>query len=208
MVKERYVFYFGDSHTLGSGDPEALGWAGRLTAAAAGRGIPITGYNLGVGGETSADVVARFGAELRPRLPAPDAGDPRVIFSFGANDTTLEGGAPRCDPERSCGHLTGALDLAADFRLGSFVVGPAAIDDDSQNDRIDRLSDLFRELCAERQVPYVEVSRHLRESNIWRNELRAGDGSHPGAAGYEELARLVLDAGWMDWLEFEIKVSE
>ena len=199
-MKERYVFYLGDSHTLGSGDPEALGWAGRLTVAAAGRGIPITGYNLGVGGETSADVVARFGDELRPRQPELDAGDPRVVFSFGANDTTLDGGAPRCNPERSCGRLTEALDLAARFGLRSFVVGPAAIDDEAQNDRIDRLSDLFGELCAEWQVPYVEVSRPLRESTVWRNELRAGDGSHPGAAGYGELARLVLDAGWLDWL--------
>jgi acyl-CoA thioesterase I len=79
-------------------------------------------------------------------------------------------------------------------------VGPAAIDDEAQNDRIDALSESFSELCTDRRVPFVAVSRLLRSSTTWRAELAAGDGSHPGAAGYSELAQLVLEAGWLRWL--------
>jgi len=40
----------------------------------------------------------------------------------------------------------------------------------------------------------------LRTDSIWSEELAVGDGSHPAAGGYEALARLVLAAGWVDWI--------
>lgn len=200
-MRERYVYCFGDSHTLGSGDPSALGWVGRVSAAAADAGIPIATYNLGVGGETSAQVLARLPTELTPRLPDPGAdADPRLVLAIGANDTTIRDGRRRCEPDQSVANLARALDLGEERGLRSFVVGPAAIDDDSHNEVIDALSDRFAALCAERGVPYVGVSRALRSAGAWRRELAAGDGAHPGAAGYAELAQLVLDGGWLRWL--------
>jgi hypothetical protein len=71
--------FFGDSHTVGAGDPAALGWAGRVAAAAIGEGIPVTPYNLGVRGETSAEVAGRWRREALPRLP--EEGEPRVVFA-------------------------------------------------------------------------------------------------------------------------------
>ena len=52
--------------------------------------IPLTAYNLGVRREPSVAVVARWAVEARPRI-APGA-DCRVVFSFGANDATIEVG--------------------------------------------------------------------------------------------------------------------
>lgn len=199
-MKERYLFFFGDSHTLGSGDPEALGWAGRVTAASAREGVPVTGYNLGVGGETSNEVAARFEPELSPRLPDREDGDPRAIFGVGANDTTIVDGAPRCPPQQSGANLEALLDRAEGLGIRSFVVGPAAIDDEEQNDRIEALSNEYAAICATRQVPFAAVAAALRASGIWRSELRAGDGAHPGSKGYAELAALVLDAGWAAWV--------
>ena len=84
--------------------------------------------------------------------------------------------------------------------MRSFVIGPAAIDDENENERIAELSRAFEELCGRREVPFVPLIEDLRSSRPWRRELAAGDGAHPGARGYEEMARLVLAAGWIDWL--------
>jgi len=192
--------FFGDSHTAGSGDPAALGWVGRAAAAALAEGIPLTPYNLGVGGETSVEVAARWRAEALPRLPAEGEGDPRAVFAFGVNDLTLRNGAARCSQEESLGALEGVLEGADDLGMRSFVVGPAAIDDEAENERIAELSRAFAELCAGREVPFAPLVEDLRSSEPWRRELAAGDGAHPGAHGYGEMARLVLAAGWIDWL--------
>jgi lysophospholipase L1-like esterase len=55
-------------------------------------------------------------------------------------------------------------------------------------------------LCARHRVPFVPLVEELRDNEVWRRELAAGDGAHPGTAGYAEVARLVLAAGWLDWL--------
>ncbi|HVD37304.1 MAG TPA: GDSL-type esterase/lipase family protein [Solirubrobacterales bacterium] len=195
---ERYLMFFGDSHTAGSGDPAALGWVGRAAAAALEAGIPLTAYNLGVGGETSVEVAARWRAEALPRLPAE--GDPRAVFAFGVNDLTLRNGAPRCSHEESLGALERVLDGADALGMRNCVVGPAAIDDEAENERIAELSRAFQEICARREAPFVPLVEDLRSSEPWRRELAAGDGAHPDARGYEEMARLVLAAGWIDWL--------
>ena len=195
---ERYLFFCGDSHTLGSGDPQALGWVGRVAAAAIAAGIPVAPYNLGVGGETSVQVAARWRREVEPRLP--EEGDPRAIFAFGVNDVTLSDRRLRASREESLAALEEVLDGAEQMKMRSLVVGPAAIDDEADNDRIAALSAAFAELCGDRGVPFVPLVEDLRRSDLWRRELEAGDGAHPGAAGYEEIARLVLAAGWVDWL--------
>jgi lysophospholipase L1-like esterase len=198
---ERYLMFFGDSHTVGVGDEEGLGWTGRVFAAAMDAGIPTTTYNLGVGGETSADVASRWRAEARPRLPRADAeGDARVVLAFGVNDVTLDDRNRRCSQEQSLLSLEEVLLGAQGLGLRRFVVGPAPIDDDDANDRIAELSYAYRMLCARHRVPFVPLVDELRDNEVWRGSIAAGDGSHPGAAGYAEVARLVLAAGWLDWL--------
>jgi lysophospholipase L1-like esterase len=197
-MQERYLMFFGDSHTAGAGDEEGLGWAGRTVAAAWADGIPVTAYNLGVRGETSADVAARWRAEARPRLP--DEGDPRVVLAFGVNDVSIRAGAPRCSREQSLLALEEVLLGAQGLGLRRFVIGPAAVGDEAENDRIADLSYAYRTLCARHRVPFVPLVEELRRSPVWRREITARDGAHPGAAGYAEMARLVVAGGWLEWL--------
>ena len=53
--------------TAGYGDPKGLGWVGRVVARTQHPDLDLTAYNLGVRGDTSADVVARWGTECHPR---------------------------------------------------------------------------------------------------------------------------------------------
>jgi hypothetical protein len=65
------VTVLGDSYVPGVGDPAHLGWVGRVAAAGP---QPVTVDNLGVRGDTGADVAARWAREVARRAPGCDDG--------------------------------------------------------------------------------------------------------------------------------------
>ena len=195
---DRRVLVFGDSFVAGLGDPEARGWVGRVAAASWSAGLPLVAYPLGIRRQTSVQVAARWREEARVRLV--DCVQPRVVFSFGANDATVEDGRPRVAPDDSVATLERVLADAAQLGLAAFVVGPPPVCEPEQDARIAGLSERFAAVCAARGVPFAGVTAALGASAVWRAEAAAGDGAHPGAGGYEELARLVLAAGWLVWI--------
>jgi acyl-CoA thioesterase-1 len=195
---DRRVLFFGDSFVAGTGDPECRGWVGRVGAAAWAAGLAMQAYQLGVRRQTSVQVAARWRAEADPRLH--EGADCRVVFSFGVNDTTIEGGAQRVETARSVATLARVLDEAQGLGLPAFVVGPPPAGDAEQDERVARLSARFAALCRDRGVPFADVIGPLRAGSSWSREAAEGDGSHPAATGYDALARLVLAAGWLDWL--------
>ncbi|MGV9674284.1 GDSL-type esterase/lipase family protein [Nocardia sp. NPDC003482] len=197
MTRDVRICFVGDSLVAGHGDRQCLGWAGRLAARAIGAGRPVVHYNLGVNGQTSLDIAARWERECAPRLP--DGSDGRIVFSFGVNDTLADDGRVRVAAERSVAALTDVLRGAAGRGWSAMVVAPPPVDDDEQNARIEKLDARFGEVCAAERVPYVRVHQPLRQSEVWMRALRAGDGYHPGAPGYEEFAALIV-APWLLWL--------
>lgn len=196
-MRDIRVSFFGDSLVAGVGDPTAAGWVGRLVAGAFAAGTPVTAYNLGVRRETSTNVLDRWQSELEPRR-SPEA-ECRVVFSFGANDATLQDGEPRTRPSASIANLELALAAARQRSLPVLVVGPPPVGDDAQQERIDALSLSFEVVAAKRDVPYVAVVDALRLAPEYRRQLSVGDGAHPGAAGYALIAELVMPR-WLEWL--------
>jgi acyl-CoA thioesterase-1 len=198
VVEDVRVCFLGDSYVAGAGDPEHLGWVGRVSARADRGGQPLTAYNLGVRRETSRDVTARWRAECVPRLPAGCSG--RIVVAFGVNDTTQERGVARVAPADSGAHLAGLLEGVAARGWPALVVGPPPVADAAQNERISVLDARFLGVCQGAQVGYVSVFRPLLGSGDWMREVSAGDGAHPGSAGYAELAELVWPPWWA-WLQ-------
>lgn len=196
MSSDLRVCFLGDSFVAGVGDPEHRGWVGRLCARSAAAGRPLTAYNLGVRRETTADVLDRGAAECRTRLAAGD--DRRIVVSTGVNDAMDEDGSPRLTVDASLAALAGLLGGAADAGWPVLVVGPPPIADAGHNRRIAELDSRFGELCAATGVPYVAVLDALAGNATWRREVAAGDGAHPGAAGYQRYADLVWPA-WATW---------
>jgi acyl-CoA thioesterase-1 len=198
MQPDRRVLFFGDSFVAGVGDPTGRGWVGRVVAASFDAGLPLIAYNLGIRRETSVEVAARWLGEARPRLRAQAAYG--VVFGFGVNDTTEEGGCLRVDPGDSVDALGRVLDGAAQLGLPALVVGLPPAGEPAQDLRVRVLSAAFGRVAATRGVPFVDVFGTLCANAAWTAEAAAGDGSHPGAGGYAALARLVLAGGWLQWL--------
>lgn len=200
MVKESSdirVCFIGDSMVNGTGDPEYLGWVGRLCRQACQQGWGLTAYNLGVRRETSLQVERRWESEAICRLAG--VRDGRVVFSFGVNDTTVELGSLRVTPEDSAAALQRILSKARD-RYPVLVVGPPAIADPDQNQRILALSQRYAQISHELGISYLETCAPLSQSPIWLKEAQANDGAHPQAQGYAELAQLVSQwTAWQEW---------
>jgi lysophospholipase L1-like esterase len=195
------IGFFGESFVNGTGDPECLGWVGRVCAAAIKAGHDLTCYNLGIRRETSDELRRRWRAEADLRL-LPEH-DPRLVFSFGVNDTIAEGDGTRIVPHASLANARAILTEAA-ARCPVLMVGPPPLPDDEQSGRIATLSAAFAGMCAELGVPYLETCAPLLATPVWCAEAAAGDGAHPGAAGYAELALLVTAwPAWQAWFTDE-----
>lgn len=192
------ICFVGDSFTQGTGDETYLGWPGRVSAAARARGHTLTAYNLGIRRETTADIMARWRAEVTPRL-APGV-DGRIVFSFGANDATLEDGAWRVPPDASAANAR-AIISEAKASYPVLVVGPPPAPEGDKTARHTELAERYAEVCRELDVPFLDIVEAIRPVDAWWREVAAGDGIHPGSGGYASLAALV-DAwpAWRAWL--------
>lgn len=197
MPRDLRVCFLGDSFVAGVGDPDHLGWTGRIAARSHRAGQPLTAYALGVRRQTSGEVLARWAGECGPRLPA--GCDGRLVVSCGVNDATEEDGATRVPRERSAGNLAALLDGARQAGRPVLVVGPPPVADPAHAARTAALDAAFAAVCASSAVPYVPVLDALLVDGTWTDEVAAGDGAHPGAGGYARLADLVWPA-WAAWI--------
>ena len=196
------VCFFGDSFVNGTGDDDGLGWVGRVVARARQRGRDLTGYNLGIRRDTSADIAARWMHEARLRLPAEHDG--RLVFAFGTNDCASDeiDGAPRVTRADSLTHAEAILK-AASIWLPTLMIGPSSLAGQADvNDRIGVLSADYARLCEGLGVPYLEICGLTRSSPVWVQESLAGDGAHPNRGGYTLVADAVADwRPWRAWME-------
>ncbi|MEO0534911.1 MAG: GDSL-type esterase/lipase family protein [Cyanobacteria bacterium P01_A01_bin.123] len=196
------ICFIGDSFVNGTGDPTYLGWTGRVCAEVAQQGHAVTAYNLGIRRETSLQIEQRWPQEVVCRLPNDCQG--RLVFSFGANDMTVEQGSNRVDLATSIAAARRLLQ-AASRQYPVLMVGPPAIAvNPAHTDRITHLSAQYGDLCHSLGVPYLETCRLTAQSVLWSAEVQAGDGAHPGAGGYGELATLVSNwSAWRDWFDID-----
>ncbi len=193
-VRDVGMVFIGASLTAGYGDPKGLGWVGRVVARTQHPDLDLTAYNLGVRGDTSGDVVARWGAECHPRWKARS--ERRLVLNVGTNDV-LTG----MTMARSRLNLANVLDEATNAGIGVFVVGLTPTLDPEMNRKIEALAEAQADVCSRRGVTYVDCYRPLATHDQWMADLAASpDRAHPGQAGYGLIAWLVLHNGWNDWL--------
>ncbi|MGI2906367.1 GDSL-type esterase/lipase family protein [Tolypothrix sp. VBCCA 56010] len=199
-LKEIRICFLGESFVNGIGDPEYLGWTGRICANTSQKAYHITHYNLGVRGETSRYLKQRWLKETSYRLPKEFDG--RVVFSFGVNDTGLMGSKQGIELQESIENTRTILSEAKQF-YPVLMVGPPPcgdVEQEQRNQKLANLSQQFALVCRELDIPYLDVFSTLVKSSVWLAEAKANDGAHPGTAGYTEFAAIVQNwDAWLSW---------
>ena len=201
------VCFVGDSITNGTGDTGFLGWPGRLCAAEVEAGHDLTDYNLGIRGDTSADIRPRWRAEVEARLPASISC--AIVFNFGLNDATEQDGAIRVPLGDSVRNVRAML-AEAKTRHPTLWVGPTPVDEtrqplvadtgetrDKRNARTADYNLAFKTLADEMEVPYLDMLSELINDAEWPALL--SDGLHPLPAGHQRIAGIV--GKWAAWRE-------
>lgn len=180
------VCFIGDSLTQGVGDGLALGWVGRLAqecfAAAPDRHQAYTLCNLGLRGDTSLRIRARWRAEAdRRRRPGEDMA---FVFSFGAADG--KHGVPGAETLAASRAI-----LAEAAGLGrTLYIAPPPAHDPEWSAHIRNVGRQVSAICAELGVPACDFHAPLAASAAYMASL-ARDGIHPDAAGYAEMAAIL-----------------
>jgi lysophospholipase L1-like esterase len=188
------ICFLGASLVAGVGDPKGQGWVSRVVGRTSHPDLELTAYNLGVRGDTTADLLARWKAECAPRWVG--RAEKRVVVSIGANDA-----ATGVTLARHRLNLANLLDDAASAGIGTFVVSPPPTSDEEVDAKLDVLVEAQADVCSRRGVPFVDCYRPLLGHEQWRTDLAASRlAGHPGQAGYGLIAWLVLHNGWYDWL--------
>jgi acyl-CoA thioesterase I len=185
----------GDDLVAGIGDPRSLGWVGRVGARTARSEAQVTLFPLGVPGETTAELVTRWGPETERRFAGAAPEDCRLVVGLGHEDLRQGVTLPR-----SRLNLANMLDDCSTRGLPVFVVGPPPAPEEWRNARVAELSAAFADVCLRRGVPFVDCFTPLVAHEDWLTDLAAGDGEHPAQAGYGLMAWLVLHGGWHSWL--------
>lgn len=188
--------FVGDGFVAGYGDPKALGWVSRVVGRTPVPEADVTAYNLGVRGESSAAVMTRWRTECAPRWEGRT--ERRLVVGVGATDISAG-----ITTARSRLNLANILDEATTTGISTFVVGPTPTLDAEANAQLEVLADAQADVCSRRAVPFVDCFHPLRDHDQWQSDLAAGDGVHPGQAGYGLIAWLVLHAGWTEWLRVD-----
>jgi acyl-CoA thioesterase I len=189
------LMFIGDSIVAGTGDPECRGWAGRVAAASFRSGIELTAYNLGIGGDPSGGVLARWRDEVTRRIN-PDI-ENRLVAQFGVND--IRDGI-ELPPDEVVANLARFLEETKDAGFDPLIVGPVPTAQPRESERVGDISARFAAACGEHQVDFIELHAALKNSPQFIGDLENGDGYHPGAEGYNEITRAVLENGWWEWL--------
>ncbi len=188
------ICFLGDSFVSGAFDSECLGWAGRISAAARRRGHDVSPYNLGIRGETSVQLAARWRHEATLRHTALQ--EVRLIFEFGMNDAREINGKPQVVEEESLAAARSILGAASQWKP-VLMIGPPPVNDEPRNGRVKSFSQRLATLCAELGVPCFDSHSALLSTGVWLRDIREVDGTHPSAQGYAEWARLI--EGWPAW---------
>ncbi|MBM6400677.1 GDSL-type esterase/lipase family protein [Phycicoccus sonneratiae] len=189
------LVFLGASLVAGVGDPKGQGWVTRVVGRTQHPELTVNAYNLGVRGDTSAQLLERWASEV-PRRWAGRS-ERRLVLSVGTSDI-LRG----VTLARHRLNLANLLDDATSHGVSTFVVSPPPSDDDELNARLEVLVDAQADVCSRRGVPFVDCYAPLLGHDQWRTDLAASRvPHHPGQAGYGLIAWLVLHNGWNEWLQ-------
>lgn len=201
------VLVFGDSITQGFWAVEH-GWVDRVRTHydsvqlddLNGKDEP-TIFNLGISGDTSADLVSRIGQEVAARtIPGQK---PIVIVQIGVNDSYTDRRGKKIEVNIYKDNLRLIVQLLQGLTSKTIFVGLSANKDDMTSpaawrhdlyyngNEIKKYEEAMKNVAAEMDIPFIPVFNSFKE-HIDAGEDLLPDGLHPNDVGHELIYQIVM----------------
>lgn len=164
------------------------------------KGIPYF-FNLGISGDTSADVRNRFEAETKARV-WPDT-ELAFIFCVGTNNARSINGKLISSPEQYREDIERLVGKAREYSSRIMMVGiPCCIEQQTTpvswdsttsytNDDIKAIDHETATLCKQESIPYIPTFKVFTEQ-LQRGGQLFADGLHPNSDGHQLMFELML----------------
>lgn len=186
------ILIFGDSITWGAYDPEQGGWATRLRNYFEAQDNDTDVYNLGISGDTTADLLERIEIEAKSREPN------LIIFAIGINDAQFIHSTNdlRVSPDEFQQNLAKLLSTGKKFTDEVVFVGLTRVDESKTtpipwntdksytNENIERLDNAIKKFCEDNKLKFIPM-----ESVVGNDDLI--DGLHPNTKGHIKIFNLM-----------------
>jgi len=129
-------------------------------------------FNLGVGGNTTNDILKRFNEESLVRVPTS------IIFAVGINDSSyIEKNLFKSNLEKLC-------DLAIKFSTDITFVGPVLSVDSRDRKRVEDYNNVLETVVLSRNFKFIQLLDKLAPQDFI-------DGLHPNEQGHGKMFEII-----------------
>ncbi|MDE1869056.1 MAG: hypothetical protein KGH60_03795 [Candidatus Micrarchaeota archaeon] len=189
------ILCFGDSITFGEGYNG--GWCGYLKRWFEDMEEGNQVYNLGIPGQTSSELLARFEAETKARLRFKRSADSyTTIIAIGVNDAkyngSISGQNALVSEDAFRSNALGLMREAKSFKQKVAFIGLAPVDESKTlvpsdvgtvlaNERVARFNEIITECCKKDGLPFLDLNKIMLKRDY---KMLLEDGLHPNAKGH------------------------
>jgi len=195
------IMIFGASTTYGAWDKEG-GWAARLRKSIDKKETEHLIYNLGISGDTTADLLERFEFETKQRLEENE--ETIFIFAIGVNDSAFlqSKNGSWIALEKFKNNIQKLITIAKQFSSKIVFLGLTPVDEKKttpipwntdifyKNEYTQKYNNIIKSICEKENVPFLGLFDSW--SNIDYKKLLY-DGLHPNSKGHEKIFRSLKD---------------
>ncbi len=160
-------------------------------------------YNLGLPGDTSSGLFARFENELALRFDPSE--ETVILFAIGLNDSRFypKDNRHEVEIEDFKQNIWDMWEIARQYSKDVAFIGLTPVDEDRtspvfweqdavfKNEYIERYNSAIWEFCQGREIPFIDVFDRMKDLNL--HELME-DGLHPNPKGHEIIEEIVRTA--------------
>ena len=198
------ILVFGASITLGAWDIKG-GWVGRLKTFLAEKSLAHPDldyrvYNLGVSGNTTEDLLARFEFEAKQRIKEKE--ETIIIFLIGTNDSqfVISKNNLRTLPDKFRENIQQLIYLAKKLTPKILFVGLTPVDESKttpipwntdkiyKNENIQKYNEIIKSVCKKNNIYFIDTFSTWIKSD-YKKLLE--DGLHPNLEGHREIFETV-----------------
>ena len=204
------ILVFGDSIVYGAWDKDG-GWVQRLRrylerkidlVNLSASDVDYLVFNLGIGGNTSDDVLKRFDSETKPRL-MQDEEATLIILEIGGNDASVDvaTGKNRTPLNKFEQNVREIINLARAYTQNILVMGPVPCNDSITAEKLKfspslalrnsdqiKYNDAIKKVCKEQKVDFISLFDKFSKLDYEKLLL---DGAHPNSKGHRKIFSIV-----------------